>query len=104
MARKNRGNTSRGDTYSEINRWLTELQSPLIKILFMQVIAEAHRKYAFNLWNFCIMDDHIHFLITPEKDVSLSMIMKWIKMVFAIRWNKLHKTTGMYGEIDFTHK
>ncbi|MDR1867340.1 MAG: hypothetical protein LBQ77_03610 [Treponema sp.] len=20
--------------------------------------------------------------------------MKWIKMVFAIRWNKLHKTTG----------
>jgi REP element-mobilizing transposase RayT len=49
------------------------------------------------------MDNHIHVLITPEKDVSLSEIMKWIKMAFAIRWNKLHKVTGICGEIDFMH-
>ncbi|MHB9296236.1 hypothetical protein PilKf_01995 [Pillotina sp. SPG140] len=45
------------------------------------------------------MDNHIHFLIAPEKNVSLSLIMKWIKMDFAIRWNKLHKTTGhLWGD------
>ncbi|MDR1868252.1 MAG: transposase [Treponema sp.] len=99
MAQKNRGDTSRGDTShvtSEINRRVMELQNPHIKTLFIQVIAEAHRKYAFKLWNFCIMDNHIHFLITPEKDCSLSLIMKWIKMVFTIRWNKLH---GMKGHL-----
>ncbi|MDR1868167.1 MAG: hypothetical protein LBQ77_07915 [Treponema sp.] len=45
MACKNRGDTSRGDTYhvtSEINRWLMDLQSPIIKTLFIQIIAEAH--------------------------------------------------------------
>ncbi|MHB9294760.1 hypothetical protein PilKf_00487 [Pillotina sp. SPG140] len=97
MARKKRWNTFLGYTYHvtfEINRWLMELKNPIIKALFIQIIAEAHRKYGFKLWNFCIMDNHIHFLITPDKDVSLSMIMKWIKMVFAIRWNKMHKTTG----------
>ncbi|MDR1866966.1 MAG: transposase [Treponema sp.] len=102
MARKIRGNTSLGYTYYvtfEINRWLMELKNPIIKALFIQIIAEAHQKYGFKLWNFCIMDNHIHFLITPDKGVSLSLIMKWIKMVFAIRWNKLHKTTGhLWGD------
>ncbi|MDR1868077.1 MAG: hypothetical protein LBQ77_07415 [Treponema sp.] len=36
-----------------------ELQSPHTKTLFVQVIAETHRKYAFKLWNFCIMDNLI---------------------------------------------
>ncbi|MHB9294441.1 hypothetical protein PilKf_00155 [Pillotina sp. SPG140] len=102
MARKNRGDTSHGDTYhvtSEINRLVMELQSPIIKTFFIQVIAEAHRKYGFKLWNFCVMDNYIHFLITPEKNVSLSVIMKWIKMVFAIRWNKLHGVRGhLWGD------
>ncbi|MDR1867995.1 MAG: transposase [Treponema sp.] len=94
MALKNRGNTSHGNTYSEINRWLMNLQYPHIKALFIQIIAEAYQKYSFKLWNFCIMDNHIHFLITPGKDGSLSLIMKWIKMVFTIRWNKLHGVQG----------
>ncbi|MDR1866809.1 MAG: transposase [Treponema sp.] len=102
MARKKRGNTAYGYTYYvtfEINRWLMELKNPIIKALFMQIIAEAHKKYAFNLWNFCIMDNHIHFLITPEKGVSLSLIIKWIKMVFAIRWNRLHRVKGhLWGD------
>ncbi|MHB9296667.1 hypothetical protein PilKf_02442 [Pillotina sp. SPG140] len=97
MARKIRGNTYLGYTYHvtfEINRWLMELKNPVIKALLIKIIAEAHRKYGFKLWNFCIMDNHVHFLITPDKDVSLSVIMKWIKMVFAIRWNKMHGVTG----------
>ncbi|MDR1866679.1 MAG: transposase [Treponema sp.] len=102
MARKERGNTALGYTYHvtfEINRWLMELKNPLIKALVIPVIAEAHRKYGFKLWNFCIMDNHIHVLITPDKDVSLSVIMKWIKMVVAIRWNKLHGVKGhLWGD------
>ncbi|MDR1867036.1 MAG: transposase [Treponema sp.] len=102
MARKNRGDTSHGDTYYvtvKLNQWVMELKNSDIKALCVQVIAEAHQKYDFKLWNFCIMDNHIHVLITPEKDVSLSVIIKWIKMVFAIRWNKLHGVKGhLWGD------
>ncbi|MDR1867953.1 MAG: transposase [Treponema sp.] len=102
MARKSRGDTSYGGTYHvtfEVNRQAMELRDPNTKALCIQIIAEAHQKYAFKLWNFCIMDNHIHFLITPEKNVSLSLIMKWIKMVFAIRWNTLHGVKGrLWGD------
>jgi putative transposase len=42
------------------------------------------------------MGNHFHFLITPEKGQSLSEILKWIKMVYAIRWNKKHNKTGHF--------
>jgi putative transposase len=69
-----------------------------MKNLFISIIQEAKTKkgFKFELWNFCIMDNHFHFLITPEKGESLSMVLKWIKMVYAIRWNKLHGKTGHF--------
>jgi putative transposase len=49
------------------------------------------------------MDNHIHFLITPGKGVSLSKIMQWIKCNFAKRWNKAHGTKGhLWGERFFS--
>ncbi|MDR2150712.1 MAG: transposase [Spirochaetaceae bacterium] len=46
-----------------------------------------------------------HFLITPEKGESLSSIMKWIKMVYAIRWNKRHNKTGhFWGDRFFSRE
>jgi putative transposase len=46
-----------------------------------------------------VMDNHIHFLIKPSKDASLSEIMQWIKCNFAKKWNKLHDTSGhVWGE------
>ncbi|MDR2150285.1 MAG: transposase, partial [Spirochaetaceae bacterium] len=57
---------------------------------------KTKKGFKFKLWNFCIMGNHFHFLITPEKGQSLSEILKWIKMVFAIRWNKKHNKTGHF--------
>ncbi|MDR2150475.1 MAG: transposase [Spirochaetaceae bacterium] len=95
-----RGLTNQGLTYhvsSEVNRYAFELEPDDMKELFLIVIKEAIKKgFKFKLWNFCIMDNHFHFLITPEKGQSLSEILKWIKMVFAIRWNKKHNKTGHF--------
>ncbi|GHU26192.1 hypothetical protein FACS1894164_16970 [Spirochaetia bacterium] len=94
-----RGPTNFGWTYhvtSEVNRRAFELAPDEDKELFLAVIAEAKEKYTFELWNFCIMANHFHFLITPHEGQSLSDIMKWIKFVFAIRWNKAHNKTGHF--------
>ncbi|GHU25390.1 hypothetical protein FACS1894172_15000 [Spirochaetia bacterium] len=102
MPRRNRGDTSDGSRYhvtSEINRRTLELYQKEMKRLFITVIAEAKDKYAFTLWNFCIMDNHFHFLIQPAVGVSLSDIIKWIKMVYAIRWNNIHRIHGhLWGD------
>jgi putative transposase len=89
---------------SEINRYEMDLQSPLIKELLLAYITRAKEKYPFELFNFCIMDNHIHLLIKPEKDQSLSIIMQWIKGNFAKHWNKLHNKKGghLWGKRFFS--
>ncbi|GHU21406.1 hypothetical protein FACS1894172_17350 [Spirochaetia bacterium] len=101
MTHTARGATNLGLTYhvaSEVNRRAYELEPVEDRKLFLAVIREAKTKkgFKFELWNFCIMSNHFHFLITPHEGQSLSEIMKWIKQVFAVRWNTKHQQTGHF--------
>jgi putative transposase len=69
--------------------------------LLLAVIEESKikKEFQFTMHNFCILDNHIHFLITPAVGQSLSVIMKWIKQVFAVRWNREHGKKGhLWGD------
>ena len=62
--------------------------------VMLTVLRAAKEKYQFRLYNFCIMPTHIHLLIQPTGDYTLSQIMHWIKTHSAKRWNSIH------GSID----
>lgn len=64
------------------------------KNLILEIIARAKKKYPFRVKNFCIMGNHIHLMLKPEGDISLSKIMQWILSVFAVQFNKLHGLRG----------
>lgn len=66
------------------------------KLLFLGVLAEARKCYRFKVEDFCIMGNHFHLIIKPASGESLSMIMKWILQVFAIRYNRRHGLTGHF--------
>jgi putative transposase len=70
------------------------LNSPKIKNLFMHTIKRSKKKYKFALTTFCIMGNHVHLIIQPLKNESLSRIMQWILATFAINYNKLFGITG----------
>jgi putative transposase len=71
--------------------------------LFIDVLKRAKKKYHFSVKNFCIMGNHIHFLIKPGHGVSLSKIMQWLLGVFAQLWNKRHGLTGhLWGDRFFS--
>jgi putative transposase len=73
------------------------------KELFMETIRRAKKKFAFQIKNFCIMENHIHLLIKPGKGESLSKIMQWILSVFAMAWNRKHHLSGhVWGERFFS--
>jgi len=63
------------------------LNSPEMKELFIKVLSRAKKKYKFRLTTFCIMGNHIHFMIKPEENEKLSRIMQWILATFAINFN-----------------
>jgi putative transposase len=88
---------------SEINHGETALLAPQFTDLFLSFVKKAKAKFRFQLWDFCIMDNHIHFLIKPGKDGNLSRIMQWIKCNFAKVWNKAHGLKGhVWGERFFS--
>jgi putative transposase len=95
-----------GATYhvaSKIDHNAMALKDPNIKQMFLDMVKAAKKKFPFELWNFTILDNHIHFLIKPADGVSLSKIMQWLKCNFAKKWNKVHKTTGhLWGERFFS--
>jgi putative transposase len=91
-----------GATYhvtSKIDHDDLSLLEPRFKTLFLSFVAKAKRKFHFHLWDFCIMGNHIHFLIKPGNAGNLSKIMQWIKCNFAKAWNKEHGRKGhVWGE------
>ncbi|MDR3302305.1 MAG: transposase [Spirochaetaceae bacterium] len=84
---------------SQIDHGAMALSGAEIKQMFLDFVEKAKKKFGFELWNFTVMDNHIHFLIKPGKEASLSKIMQWIKCNFAKKWNKAHDTKGhLWGE------
>ncbi|MDR3302900.1 MAG: transposase [Treponema sp.] len=88
---------------SKVDHDFMRLSPNKTKQMFLAIVLLAKKKFAFKLWNFTVMGNHIHFLIKPEKGVSLSKIMQWIKCNFAKKWNKTHNTKGhLWGERFFS--
>jgi putative transposase len=67
---------------------------PQFKTLFLSFIERAEQRFHFRFWDFCIIENHIHFLIEPGNDGTLPEIMQWIQCNFAKAWNKARGRTG----------
>jgi len=46
-------------------------------------LQDAKDKFHFRLTIFCVMPTHIHILIQPPLETSLSVIMHWINLTAA---------------------
>jgi REP element-mobilizing transposase RayT len=88
---------------ARINRGEMIFLTQADRALFIDVLKRAKKKYSFSLKNFCIMGNHVHFLIKPAPGVSLSKIMQWLLGVFAQLWNKRHGLSGhLWGDRFFS--
>jgi hypothetical protein len=64
--------------------------------LFLQVFQEAQKRYGFESRLLRMDGDCLSFYIMPTDGYQLPAIMKWIKQVFAQRYNRM---TGRCGHI-----
>jgi putative transposase len=103
MARRIRGKLEAEREYIvtvKINRGRHELKKARAKRLFAQKLEEAKKKYPCEVYNFAIMDNHIHILIRPLKGACLSRLMQWLLGNFAKAWNKMKglKAGRLWGD------
>jgi len=78
----------------KINRSEHIFEPNAVKNLFLDTVKRAKNKYKFKLYNFCVMENHIHMVVKPGKKEKLSNIMRWIFSVFAIYYNKANGLKG----------
>lgn len=89
---------------AKINRGEHIFEPDEIKNLFMDIVKRSKKKYNFSLKNFVVMNNHIHFIIEPLKNESLSRIMQWILSVFAMYYNSIHQLKGHVWQGRFWSK
>ena len=63
------------------------------KSRYLSLLALYKEKIGFNLYAFCIMDNHAHFLIEVQ-DIPLSQIMQRLQQVYTQWFNSVYIRTG----------
>lgn len=69
------------------------LQNDEDKELYLYLIKKYKHRYYFNIYAYCIMDNHVHLLIETA-DVPLSKIMQGIQQSFTQTYNRKYERTG----------
>lgn len=87
-----------GDTvYHVINRANGKLR--LFKkdddfLAFFRCVREALAKHPIRILGWCVMANHWHFVVWPEKDGDLSRFFGYLGLLHATRWQAAHGAAG----------
>jgi putative transposase len=65
---------------------------------FERVIVEAHQRFPIRILSFCVMSNHWHFVVWPERDDEVTNFFRWLAHTHAMRWRVSHRTVG-YGPL-----
>jgi len=60
---------------------------------FMDIIKETKEKYNYDIYSYCLMDNHVH-LVIYDKEYKLSKIMQSIQISYAIYFNIKYDRVG----------
>ena len=82
-------------------RWLSDPRAA--EIVVRQILAGENGRYPYAAHAFCVMPNHVHFLITPL--AALSKIMQELKGTTARRANAVLNRTGsrFWQDVSFDH-
>ena len=65
---------------------------------FRRVMLEAYQHHPIRILSYCVMSNHWHFVVWPEKDRQLTAFFRWLSHTHAMRWRVSHRTVG-YGPL-----
>jgi len=66
--------------------------------VFLYILKKAIQKYKFKLYCLCIMSNHIHYLIEPQKTEDIPKIMHYLNWFSAMCFNRMLNRTGHFWE------
>ena len=73
------------------------------KYKFMNDVKETKEKYKYELYSYCLMDNHVHFVIF-DKEKNISKVMQSIGVSYSFYFNKKYERTGHLFQNRFFSK
>jgi len=67
-------------------------------LAFERILVEARQRVPIRILDYCILSNHWHFVVWPERDGELSAFFRWLTLTHAMRWRVSHNTVG-YGPL-----
>jgi putative transposase len=65
---------------------------------FERIVVQAHQRVPIEIYSYCILSNHWHFVVRPPRDGQLSEFFRWLAHTHAMRWRVAHRTVG-YGPL-----
>jgi putative transposase len=65
---------------------------------YLELWESLSRRYGVSVHGYCLMTNHIHFLVTPHKKSSISNTMRVVGSRYAQYINKMYQRTGTLWE------
>jgi REP element-mobilizing transposase RayT len=83
---------------SRVNNQEFLLENHHCKDKYLTLLKQAKQRYDFNLFAYCIMDNHVHLIMRMNAN-SLSSVIQWLNQKFAFDVNKRMGRNGhLFGD------
>jgi putative transposase len=63
-------------------------------LAFERVLAEAFERTPIRILSWCMMPNHWHLVLWPERDGQLAQFIRWLTLTHAQRWKHAHAAVG----------
>ena len=96
MARKAR-NTPPGYVYHVLNRSAGRIalfRKPEDYAAFERIMLQAHEQFPLPILDWCLMKNHWHFVVRPEREDQITDFFRWLTHTHAMRWRVAHHSVG----------
>jgi len=87
----------KGLVYHALNRAVARLplfQKQADYQAFERVLCEAHAKFPLQIFSYCVMPNHWHFVVRPTRDDQLTAFLRWLAHTHTMRWHAHYHTSG----------
>ena len=65
---------------------------------YLKSLGEGLRRYDVELHAYCLMTNHVHFLMTPQDEEGISRVIQHVGRKYVGYFNKLYRRTGTLWE------
>ncbi|MCA9408438.1 MAG: transposase [Candidatus Omnitrophica bacterium] len=69
-------------------------------ILYLKRVEEYRKKYTIDIYAYCLMGNHVHFILKPYTQDAMAKMFRGVNMRYAQYYQKKLWEVDMYGKDD----